>query len=149
MSRLKWICSSRCERVIELEKCRSISRWISENYADAEKIVEVGIGKYVCVIEELEKRLPNCRLIATDVLSTSAPKGVEFVLDDITDPRIEIYKDADLIYSLSTPPELQPHLKELVENSGSDLLINTVSSEESPVWGRLVNQKGISFYIFR
>ncbi len=128
----------------ELEK---IAEWIFENYSSAEKIVEVGIGRTTTIIEKLRQKLPESELIATDVRKVPVPENVEFVLDDVTDPDPDPYRNADLIYSLRSPPEFHSSLLNLAEENGSDLLIKLVNSEEAPPRGRPVNYLGVSFYL--
>ena len=130
----------------ELEK---IAEWIFQNYPSAEKIVEVGVGGITRVLEVLNGKMPETKLIATDVREVPVPQGVEFVQDDVKDPEIEIYKGADLIYSMRPPAEFYPFLSEIADKSGADLLVNPVSSEESPRWGNPVNHSGVFFYLKR
>lgn len=126
-----------------------ISDWISENYKEAEKIVEIGVGRTDQVIKKLKKDLPDCKLIATDIRSVSVPEGVEFRKDNVTEPKLEIYQNSDLIFSIRAPPELYTPLLKLTKEVKSDLLIKPVSSEESPHWGELINYSGIYFYLLK
>lgn len=132
-----------------MQEFRLIARWISENYPSAEKIVEVGAGRTPQALAELKDELPSCELVATDVQEVPVPEGVKFVSDDVTDPEREVYQGADLIFSLRTPPELYPFLKEIARNVRADLLVKPASSEESPRWGELVNYSGTAFYVLQ
>lgn len=132
-----------------MRELKSISRWISENYRSADKIVEIGVGRATQVLKDLREKLPNCELVATDVREGPVPEGVKFVLDDVTDPEREVYRGADLVFSLRAPVELYPYLRNIARWVEADLLIKPVSSEETPPWARLVNYSGASFYILR
>ncbi|KXA93694.1 hypothetical protein AKJ65_06065, partial [candidate division MSBL1 archaeon SCGC-AAA259E19] len=79
----------------------------------------------------------------------SAPEGVHLVRDDITDPEMDVYRGADLLFSLRTPMELYPFLEAMAREVKSDLMVKPVSSEESPSWGELINYSGVSFYVLR
>lgn len=124
-----------------------VAKWISKNYSSSEKIVEVGVGSRTKVLEGLKGELPECKLIATDIREVPVPEGVDFVLDDILEPDLSLYRDADLIYSLRTPPELCSSLAKLAGEIGADLLLKPLSSEETSKLGKLVNYSGASFYL--
>lgn len=132
-----------------MQDFRSIVRWILENYPSAKKIVEVGVGRVPRVLRELRNRLPDCELVATEVREVPVPDGIKLVRDDITAPNSDVYRGADLLFSLRTPMELYPFLKETAMEVGSDLMVKPVSSEESPSWGKLVNYSGVAFYVLR
>lgn len=128
---------------------RLIARWISENYPSAEKIVEVGVGGTPRALEVLREELPGCELVATDVREVSTPEGVIFRSDDVTDPEVDIYRDADLIYSIRAPVEFYSPILELADEVGADVLVKPASSEEAPGWGEVVNYSGVAFYVLR
>lgn len=128
----------------------SIISYITKNYWGAEKIVEAGVGKFTYVIEELHNRIPDCKLIVTDLEKPpELPSGVKFKRDNITKPNLKIYENADLIYSIRTPQELLSFLIKISEEIDSDLLIKPVSTEEAPEGGNLINYEGASFYLFK
>ncbi len=130
-----------------MEEFEKIAKWIAENYPNAKKIIEVGIGKTSYTMDKLKEFLSQTTLIATDSRKVSVPKGIKFKLDDITNPDMSIYQNADLIYSLRIPPELYPPIFELAEQTNSDVLVKPVSSEEAPPKGKLINYSGTSFYL--
>lgn len=128
----------------------SIANYIVENYGDASKIVEVGVGELARVMAKLRDELPDCELIVTDVEEPSnIPSGVHFEEDDITKPNLEVYEGSDLIYSIKTPQELQSSLIKVSGEVGADLLIKPVSSEEIPPGGKLTNYQGVAFHLFK
>lgn len=67
-------------------------------------LVEVGIGNRTAIAAGLVER--GCSVVATDIVDRSVPDGIQFVRDDITEPDLSIYQDADLLYALRCPPEL-------------------------------------------
>ena len=123
--------------------------FVINNYMDAEKIVEVGVGSRSEVLEELDKEL-NAQVIGTDI-KTDDPN---ISIDDITNPSLEIYKGADLIYTLRLPIELHPYVEEVAKRSGSDLIIKPLSTEYVNHKNmfkkvKLINYKTAFFYHFR
>lgn len=107
------------------------------------------MGRNIEVIEELKGNLPGCQLIATDVREVTVPEGVEFFRDDIFDPDLNIYRGADLIYSLRAPPELYSPLRTVSRKTKADLLLKPLSSEESPENGKIINFSEESFYLLK
>ena len=65
-------------------------------------IVEVGVGGFPLVALTLQEHL-NMDIIMTDI----KPYHDQIVVDDITNPNLNIYRDASLIYSIRPPEELQ------------------------------------------
>lgn len=70
------------------------------------------------------------------------------VLDDIRQPDLKIYKDAELIYSIRPPEELHPYLEQLSEKLGADLIIKPLSTDSIHTRGKmnLINYKKAVFY---
>lgn len=127
-----------------------IIKYISERYHDADKIIEVGIGKLTYTIEKLHNQMPDCKFIVTDIGSPpELPPKVEFKHDDITKPKLSIYENSGLIYSIRPPQELLSYLIETSKTVNSDLLIKSLSTEESPEKGELINYEGTAFYVFK
>ncbi|MFQ6135979.1 MAG: UPF0146 family protein [Candidatus Hydrothermarchaeales archaeon] len=125
--------------------------YICENYDNAKKIVEVGVGSKYDVLEELDKRL-DAIVIGTDIRVN--PKDPKIIKDDITDPDLTIYEDADLIYSIRPPIEMHPYIERVAHAVGSDLIIKPLSTEYVNRSGlfddvKLVNYKSSAFYLFR
>ncbi len=111
------------------------------------KIVEIGVGKFDKISEILSKK-ENITLIKTDIL----PKDSTVIKDDVTNPNLELYKDADIIYSIRPPSELQPHLINLAQKVNSQLIIKPLTNEDlntGRVKMKLKNYKKASFYILR
>lgn len=134
--------------VVSLKDVKPISEWISSHYGNAEKIVEIGVGKSTDVLLDLEKALPECELIGIDIRESQVPEGVRFEMDDVSEPDLDIYEGSDLIYSIRTPYELYKHILKLAKGVGADVLVKPLNSEEIPSWGKLVNYSGISFYLW-
>ncbi|MFP4005798.1 MAG: UPF0146 family protein [Candidatus Hadarchaeia archaeon] len=125
-----------------------IADWIYRKYKNPKKIVEIGIGNYPIIFLDLKKCFPKCNLIATDIEKKHVSKKIDPTIDNITNPNQAPYKGADLLYSIRPPYELYKYILELAEEIESDVLIMPLSSEESPVSGKLVNHSGNSFYFW-
>jgi hypothetical protein len=132
-----------------MEELRVIAGYIAQNYWSADKIVEVGVGKVPETVRELRSLLPKCRLVVTDIEEPEElPEGVRFVYDDVTEPNLQIYEGASLVYSIRPPSELQPSLFKIARKIGADLLIKSVADEGVPEGGKLVNYQGATFHLF-
>lgn len=127
-----------------------IASYVAGNYRSADKVVEVGIGKVPETVRELRRLLPRCQLVVTDIEEPEElPEGVKFVRDDVTEPNVQIYEDASLVYSIHPPLELQPSLFKIARKVGADLLIKPIAGEEALEGGELVNYQGAIFHLFR
>ena len=118
------------------------AQYIINNYVDADKIVEVGVGKFHKVSSILQENLK-----ATIVLTDIKPSSSKIVQDDICNPDLKIYKGSSLIYSIRPQPELQPYIIDVAENVGADLIIKPFSTEfVSSNKMKLLNYRKTSFY---
>lgn len=121
---------------MELLDTEDLAHFIVENYRNAGKIVEVGVGAYPWVAKRLKEQLPDTTIIVTDVdterltQAKEACPGLELACDNVLEPRPEVYEGADLIYSIRPLPELVPEIFRLALRVGCDLLIRPYSDEE-------------------
>ena len=110
-----------------------IADWISQNYAGARKIVEVGVGHRIEVAERVSKALPRAEVLVTDKdeawVRSRKSQRIRAVADDAMFPRLAIYKHASLLYSLNPPGEILPALEKLATDVGADLLVVPISDE--------------------
>jgi len=148
---LRHLSSTCLDKLVIMHEFRAIARYISENYPSATKIVEVGIGRVPDAAIELQRLLPACEVVVTDVAELpELSRRVKFVRDDITEPNLSVYEGAALIYAVRPPPELQPHLLEVARDVGADLLVKPLAGESMPLrGGMLINYQGVAFYAFR
>lgn len=122
---------------------KDFSEYIISNYKNSSLIVEVGVGGFPLVALTLQEHL-NMDIIMTDI----KPYHDNVVVNDITKPDLNIYRDASLIYSIRPPEELQNHIKWVAEVVGADLIIKPLSTEFiKPDKGMtLINYKKAIFY---
>ncbi|MGB9937669.1 MAG: UPF0146 family protein [Methanobacterium sp.] len=119
-----------------------LAQYIINNYAHANRIVEVGAGKFHKVASILEENL-KADIILTDI----KPSSNKIVQDDICNPNLKIYKGSSLIYSVRPQPELQPYIIKVAEKVGADLIIKPFSTEfVSSNKMKLTNYKRTTFY---
>ena len=111
------------------------------------KIAEVGVGKFSLISDILQNE-DNITLIRTDI----RPADASVIADDIINPDLNLYEGADMIYSIRPPSELQPHLVNLAEKVGSQLVIKPLTNEDLNTPNtkmKLKNYGKASFYILR
>ena len=106
------------------------------------RVVEVGIGTYSRVACALQDR--GLIVTATDI--NPRTEGVPVVRDNLWEPRMEIYRDAQAIYAIRPPPELLPPLKKLARRLAVDLIVKPLAGE--PCDGRVVSGDGTFFYVY-
>ncbi len=120
-----------------------LAEYISRNYS--RKVLEVGIGNFTAVAEELTSN--GLSVVATDVVKRNVSKDIEFHIDDITHPKLEIYEGVKLVYSIRPPPELVKYILGVSRTVEADCIIKPLYGDYFD--GELVNYKGLPFYIFR
>ncbi|MCX8172194.1 MAG: UPF0146 family protein [Archaeoglobaceae archaeon] len=118
----------------------SLAEYIAERY---EKVAEIGIGNYKEVAEFLASR--GVKVIATDIREVQST--VEFYVDDICNPKLEIYEGVELVYSIRPPPELYECIKGLAKKLNADCIIKPLFGDFAD--GPLVNYKGLTFYLWK
>ncbi len=127
---------------------KNFTDYIIENYNKNNHIIEIGVGKVLTPSQIIEKELSiNIKLIDIH------PTNEKIIKDDITKPNLKLYKDADLIYSIRPPEELQQDLVQLAKKINADLIIKPLSTEEInhnlQNKFKLINYHKTSFYIMK
>jgi uncharacterized protein len=107
--------------------------WIKQNYTDARKIVEIGVGHRMEVAERVSQSLPRAEVLVTDkneswVRSKKSGK-IRAIADDLMFPSLNLYQGASLVYCLHPPGEILPALEKLANGIGADLLVVPISDE--------------------
>jgi len=121
---------------------KDLASYIIRECNPHDKVVEVGVGRFFKVAEYLQKH-SIIDLTLTDI-KPSHPCILE---DDITNPNLEIYKGASLIYSIRPPLELHEHLIKVAGKVQAKLLIRPLSTEHPSIDDmKLVNYKRSFFY---
>jgi len=107
------------------------------------KVVEIAIGKFFDVSNYLNT-FENIDLLMTDI----SPANERIEKDDITNPNLNLYKNAKILYSIRPPSELQPYLGDLAEKIGAILIIKPLFNEDLNIGKKmkLVNYKKAVFY---
>jgi len=99
--------------------------------ADADRVVEVGIGRETAVASALAAR--GVAVTATDIRPRSTPPGVAFAVDDITAPTRSLYAGADIVYAVRLPPELHRPAADIARDVGAELLFTTLGGDPPAV----------------
>ncbi|EMA49379.1 hypothetical protein C448_01814 [Halococcus morrhuae DSM 1307] len=99
---------------------------LADRLADFASPVEVGIGARTDVAARLADDTP---VTATDVRPCTVPDDVTFVQDDITDPTMDVYADADALYALNLPRELHRPTRAVARTIGAVFRFTTLGGE--------------------
>lgn len=127
----------------------NFTEYIINNYKNSGKIVEVGVGKILEPSNILKKELPDTDIKLVDIY----PSDDTIIKDDITNPTSMIYENANLIYSIRPPEELQKDIVNLGLKYNADIIIKPLFTEEinydlqSKL--KLVNYKRTVFYLYK
>ncbi|MFP9060163.1 UPF0146 family protein [Natrialbaceae archaeon A-chndr2] len=95
--------------------------------SSANHLVEIGIGRRTDVAEGLADR--GCRVVATDISPQDVPDTVTFVEDDVLEPSLEVYTDADTLYALNLPPELHRPVWDLAREVDAEFRFTTLGGD--------------------
>ncbi len=109
------------------ETCRAIRTRLSR----FDRVVEIGIGTRPAVARALVEA--GVDVVATDIRERSVPDGVTFVVDDVTDPDLSVYADADALYALNCPPDLHGSVDDLARRLGVPFLFTTLGGDPPTV----------------
>jgi uncharacterized UPF0146 family protein len=130
-----------------LRGAKDLAQFIGKNYSG--RIVEIGAGHVLEVALHLVS-------MGRDVMVTDKEErnlgGLHVEKDDIFMPRLDLYREASLLYSIRPPLELQLAMGILASMLGADILIRPLNDEVAELPGfvrRLVNAGEARFYIFR
>lgn len=124
-----------------------IARYIRENYDG--KVVEIGVGRTNDVAMLLKDYLD---IIVTDIVPYDYE--LRFIQDDLFHPDMNIYKGANLIYSIRPPIDIQPYLASISSVVKSDLIIRPFKSEIARLdkyfkKHKLINYGRSRFYLYK
>ncbi|WP_350355284.1 UPF0146 family protein [Haloglomus salinum] len=108
-----------------------MTRGLAARLATHDRLVEVGIGNRPDVARDLAQR--GCAVTATDIHERPVPDGVAFVRDDVTDPDSAVYGDADAVYALRCPPELQRPAHEAARRADAAFYFTTLGADPAVV----------------
>lgn len=110
---------------------------LAARLATYDRLVEVGVGRRPAVAAALVDA--GCTVTATDVFDAPVPDGVQFVHDDVV-ARAETLDghpgdpyDADALYGLNLPAELQSPARDVARAADADFLFTTLGFEEPVV----------------
>lgn len=110
------------------------------------KIVEIGIGKFHTISENLSKN-ENIELIMTDI----DPANENIIKDDVFNPNMDIYENVDIIFSIRPPAELQEAIMKIRDKVNAILIIKPLFNEDLNMKTqkmKLKNYNRASFYIY-
>lgn len=95
--------------------------------AGFERLLEVGIGRRTDLAAALSEA--GVTVTAVDVTERDVPDGVAFVRDDVTDPDHSVYADADAIYALRLPPDIQEPVAAIADQEDVPLFFTTLGTD--------------------
>ncbi|MCU4751879.1 UPF0146 family protein [Halobacteria archaeon AArc-curdl1] len=101
------------------------------------RLVEIGIGRRTDVAKGLAER--GCQVVATDIIPRDVPDAVTFIEDDVLEPTLEVYADADTLYALNLPPELHRPAWELARAVDAEFRFTTLGGDSPMVPVRRVS----------
>ncbi|WP_302082305.1 UPF0146 family protein [Salinibaculum rarum] len=120
---------------------------IGSRLADFDTVVEVGVGHRTAVAGALADA--GVAVTVTDISERSVPDGVTFVRDDVTDPDRSVYADADAVYALNCPPDLQRPIADLARAVDAAFLFTTLGADPPTIPVRRETLPGETLFVFQ
>ncbi len=111
-----------------------------KNYPKSTKFVEIGIGNNTLCAEKLSRE--GFFVKAADIksdLSINNTSGVIFKSDDIFEPDLNFYRDADLIYSIRPGIEMMPSLISIAKKVNCELIVYHLGCEIYMSGGEIID----------
>jgi uncharacterized UPF0146 family protein len=105
---------------------------VIEALAPSALVVEVGVGGRFDLLAALAQRRPDLRLVAVDrdpEALADPPSGVHAHVDDVHDPTVSPYREAELVLARRPPAELQPAIARLARRLEADLALRALKDE--------------------
>ena len=118
----------------------------SEKTGQKTKIVEIGAGKFQTISKNLSEN-ENIDIVMTDI----DPANENIIRDDVFNPNMNIYKDADILFSIRPPAELQEAIMKIRDDVNATLIIKPLFNEDLNMKTKkmkLKNYNRASFYIY-
>ena len=118
----------------------------SEKTGQKTKIVEIGAGKFQTISKNLSEN-ENIDIVMTDI----DPADENIIRDDVFNPNMNIYKDADILFSIRPPAELQEAIMKIRDKVNATLIIKPLFNEDLNMKTKkmkLKNYNRASFYIY-
>ena len=116
----------------------------SEKTGKNTKIVEIGAGKFQTISKNLNEN-ENIDVVMTDI----DPANENIIRDDVFNPNMNIYKDADILFSIRPPAELQEAIMKIRDEVNATLIIKPLFNEDLNMKTKkmkLKNYNRASFY---
>lgn len=118
----------------------------SEKTGKKTRIVEIGAGKFQTISKNLSEN-ENIDIVMTDI----DPADENIIRDDVFNPNMNIYKDADILFSIRPPAELQEAIMKIRDKVNATLIIKPLFNEDLNMKTKkmkLKNYNRASFYIY-
>ena len=118
----------------------------SEKTGKKTKIVEIGAGKFQTISKNLSEN-ENIEILMIDI----DPANENIIKDDVFNPNMNIYKGADILFSIRPPAELQEAIMKIRDDVNATLIIKPLFNEDLNMKTKkmkLKNYNRASFYIY-
>jgi len=115
-----------------------------DRLAEFDPVVEVGVGDRPAVARGLASR--GIDVTVTDVRDCRLP-GLDFVRDDVFDPELAVYEDAEALYALNLPPDLHGAVARLGGRIDSAVFFTTLGADPATVPVRRERLPGETLFV--
>lgn len=120
---------------------------LTRKVEDINQVVEIGIGNRTAFARALTAS--GIQVTVTDIRPIDPPADVRFVQDDIVDPDLAIYADADLLYARRLPEELQSPAAALARTVETPFAFTTLGFEHPTIPVDIIGDATVAWYLAR
>ena len=118
----------------------------SKKTGEKTKIVEIGVGRFQTISKNLSQN-ENIELVMTDI----SPANEDIIEDDVFNPNMSIYENADILFSIRPPAEIQDAIMKIRDKVNATLIIKPLFNEDLNIKTQKKKKKNYnraSFYIY-
>lgn len=114
------------------------------------RAIEIGVGFQLSVALRLRELGYDVTVVDwnEDALENARKAGLKAVRDDVFNPRIEVYRGADVVYSVRPTPEIVGPILNIGRLLKKPVYILPFTGDPVPAGTRLVNYRGLAIYVY-
>ncbi len=129
---------------------KEFAHFIAEN-APGRRTIEIGIGFQLSVALRLKELGYEVTVVDwnEEAVENAEREGLKAVKDDVFNPRMEIYRGTDVIYSVRPTPEIVEPILHIGRNLKKPVYILPFSGDPVPPGTQLVNYRGLAIYVYK
>ena len=118
--------------------------------SEGKRAIEIGVGFQLSVALKLRELGYEVTVVDwnEEALENARKAGLKAVRDNVFNPRIEVYRGTDVVYSVRPTPEIVRPILDLGRLLRKPVYILPFTGDPMPPGARLVNYHGLAIYVY-